>query len=354
VLVCNCRRVVRRGDGPFAEFRVVKSRKWDCPSCGHDKKRTLAEMCRAAGAVRIVTLTLEQPRAVWVGSERTPGDAPDGVWLSLTDEGRLVPGQGWHRTPLHRPERHVKCDPSTHIAWNVRHGGYRWRVVPECKHCLAWLSRAFRLWVMRMRDTYPDFEYLQVREVHKSGGVHLHVAVTGINRSVVRRSRAAHDIGRKWSEVGGGFVDVGKPGDHPGESAGWYVGKYLAKAHEDSFAKGYRRWTRSLGFAAEVRMGWTPPEGHDGGWDDPGAALKVCGWVHPDGVERGHRWWYFLEDNRAARRSAERSEAGLDSSTANCSDFPRKALQAWHCGDPLAATRAVEPSPEVVCPLVLF
>jgi hypothetical protein len=309
-LVCNCKRVVSRGDGPFAEYRVVRSRKWDCPSCGLDRKRTLAQMCSTASVARMLTLTIEQPRAHFHGA--APGELPDGVQLALVG-GQLVP-IGWGASGLASiPERHrpctgrkgdagclkrkrqkdggcLGCDPSTHLAWNARNGGVRWRVLPDCTHCARWVSKQVRRFVRKVRVEYPEFDYLQVREVHKSGGVHVHMAVVGLSRVVTRRSQAGKDLKRFWAEVGGGHLDVGKHGEHPAEAAGWYIGKYLAKVQDDVFAKGFRRWSRAAKFAPEVRMSWTPPEDHDGGWDDPHAALRLGGWVHPDGTEHKARW----------------------------------------------------------------
>lgn len=313
-LICNCRRVVSRGDGEAVEYRVVKSRKWDCPSCGLDRKRTMAEMCRVAGAVRIVTLTLEQPRVVWQGSPEA-GHLPAAGQAVLRD-GLLMPD--WSNLELDSrfvPARHQDCDPVTHVAWNPRHGGFRWRVIPECARCLAHLSKMLERWVKRMRRAHPGFDYLHAREVHKSGAVHLHVAVVGIRRAVTGRSQAGQHIKRMWREVGGGMVDVGRPGDNTGADAGWYVGKYLAKEHTNTFARGYRRWSRSRAFAPEVRM--TPPPrdpADDGGWYDPAAPLRLGGWVHPDGTE--HRWRY-TRHLAGVLGGVGAEGAGLDTSTAN-------------------------------------
>lgn len=320
MIVCNCRRVVSRGD----EYRVVKSRKWDCPSCGLDRKRTLARMCGIADARRIITLTLEQPRAVWVGWEHTPGEAPAGVAAHL-DNGLIVPGEGWNKHQVHRPERHQHCDSSTHLAWNARHGGYRWRVIPECPHCLRWVSAALSRWIKRMRRLHPGLQYLHAREVHKSGGVHLHVAVTGLAGPVTQRNAAGKLIAYHWRAVGGGFVHVGRNGEHAGEYAGWYVGKYLAKQHDNTFARGFRRWSRAADFAPAVRMGWTPPEDYDGGWHDPLAPVKLHGWLHPDGTEKRWRYWGFAADRPL-----------LDTRTANLPRWPWSPGHPWAGGPPAA------------------
>lgn len=333
-LVCNCKRVVSRGDGTGAEFRVVKSRKWDCPSCGLDRKRTLAKMCSVAAVGRMLTLTIEQPRAHFVGAD--PGELPPGARLTVVD-GHLVP-MGWGVAGLASvPDRHRRCtgrkgdagclarkragkpgtctgcDPATHLAWNVRNGGVRWRVLPDCPHCARWVSKAVRRFVRKVRVEFPEFDYLQVREVHKSGGVHVHMAAVGLSRVVTRRSQAGKDLKRMWSEVGGGFLDVGKHGEHPAEAAGWYIGKYLAKVQDDVFARGFRRWSRAARFASSVRMSWQrqDPVGplcdercehpscesvrNPGGWADPYAPLRLGGWVHPDGTEAGRRWWHYSE-----------------------------------------------------------
>lgn len=365
-LVCNCRRVVSRGDGPEQEFRVVKGRRWDCPSCGLDRKRTLADMCGAALASRMVTLTFEQPRVVFVGAERTPGGLPPGWAARIADGGILQPSPGpgpevLRLVPEHIPVRHKDCDPGSHVAWNVINGGYRWRLMPDCKHCLRWISWTLSKWVRRMRRLYPGFDYLHAREIHKSGAVHLHLAVRGIPDVVRPRSKAAGVIAHAWGEVGGGFLHVGKAREVAGRDAGYYVGKYLAKQHENTFAKGFRRWSRSADFAPEIRM--RPEFASDpDGWADPGAPLRLGGWVHPDGVERGHRWWQYMTDRRTPHleemrthvRAPERSEGGLDSSTANPPSFPSSAVRMWRVAVPLAPETAPETPSEAWTALTLL
>jgi hypothetical protein len=314
-LFCNCRRVVSRGE----EYRVVKGRRWDCPSCGLDRKRTLAQMCDTAGVQRMVTLTFDQPRVVYVGAP-SPGLLPGRMGATISD-GKLAP------PPEHLevldvtaiPARHVRCDAATHIYWNLRHGGFRWRLLPSCVYCCSYVSACLRKWAKRMRRLWPDFQYLHVREVHKSGAMHLHVAVTGVPRVVTRRSAAGGKVRDHWRQAGGGFVDVGRHGEHAGGGAGWYVGKYLAKRQDDGgFARGYRRWSRSGEFAPLVRMVPKRDPDYDGGWADDGSPLRLGGWVHPDGAEHRGRWWHETADlNAAAVGWHDAAQRRLDARTAN-------------------------------------
>lgn len=296
-LRCNCSRVVFRGwsaGDPGGEYRVVRGRRWDCPSCGLDRKRTLERMAAEAGADRIITLTFEQPKVRYVGAP--PGQLPPNLVLDLAE----------------RPERHASCNPDTHLAWNERNGGLRWRLLPSCSHCLRYVSSRIALLRKRIRRLHPDFQYLRVLEVHKSGSLHVHLAVTGLLPGVTRNSLSGRRIRGAWADVGGGFVDLGKPSGMPGGAAGRYVGKYLAKRQDDGgVARGYRRWSRSALFAPEVRM--VPTFEGGGGWCDPDAPLSLRGWVWSDGSERPAREW--PEVTEAAVRLAL-AENGLDPRTA--------------------------------------
>jgi hypothetical protein len=335
VLICNCRRVIGRalpGMAEHGEYRVVKSRRWDCPSCGHDRKRTLAEMCAVAGVTRMVTLTFDQPAV--------PGDFLSGGMVEYRD------GEFTRLRCALTPKRHRFCDWSTHAYWYIPRDrksgemGWRWRILSSCKHCCRWVSGRLKLWKQRIRRgpaiavrchgvrcghrrrkvgdrrecyerrPWPAFEYLHAREVHKNGAMHLHVAVVGVPAAVTRFSGAGRFLKEQWREVGGGFVDVGRHGDTAGSDAGWYVGKYLAKAHDEPFAKGFRRWSRTREFARGMRMRPAPDPDYDGGWSDPGAPIVLRGWLTPDGAETPSRWWPSpLISGRAAAR--------LDTSTAN-------------------------------------
>jgi hypothetical protein len=280
---------------------VVKSRRWDCPSCGMDRKRTLAAMCDTAGVVRMLTLTFEQPAV--------PGGPLDDLQVEA-----------------YRPARHRFCDWNSHGYWYVPpkgkagREGWRWRIVPDCKHCCRWVSHRLRLLTKRLRRAWPGFEYLHVREVHKSGAMHLHLAVRGVPKSVTRRSASGQLLRRHWREVGGGHLDVGRHGDNAGAGAGWYVGKYLAKQQDDAgFAKGFRRWSRTGGFAPELTMTPRRDPDYDGGWDDPTEALLVGGWVQPDGTESPWRWWPENDDLRAdAWAHVTAATRRLDARTAKC------------------------------------
>ena len=138
------------------------------------------------------------------------------------DPARWVTRKG--RPPRHEPTvlrdsdgrvvRVLVCDFDSHVYWNARHGGWRWRVLPSCANCCRNVSRmlaAFRKRLRRgaagrgperkgYRPAWPDFQYLHVREEHKSGAMHLHVAVTGIPASVTRSSRAGLALKRQWAE----------------------------------------------------------------------------------------------------------------------------------------------------------
>lgn len=298
---------------------MVKSRRWDCPSCGLDRKRTLAQMCVSASASRIVTLTFEQPKVQLVGA------AP----------GQLRGDLAWEFASI--PARHEHCDPATHIAWNERNGGFRWRVIPDCKICCRWVSHRLELFTKRMRRRWPSWTYLQVREVHKSGAVHLHLAVAGCPASMTRKSRAAGYVRAAWAEVGGGFVDVGRHGDHAGSDAGWYVGKYLTKQTDIRFARGFRRWSRAGSFAPELTMVPRRDPEKDGGWSDPFAPVVVGGWVHQDGQERRWRDWVLPRPDPEVWPPAE---GGLDHRTANPPhdrDAVAHVVALWGLSRPLAA-----------------
>jgi hypothetical protein len=282
------------------EWRVVKTRRWDCPSCGLDRKRVLVNMCLSARVTRIVTLTLKQPYACPPGTLTRSWSVPEGF---------------------------DACDPVTHVYFHVASGTWRWMRIGACEHCCRWVSKMLSRWRDRMRYRWPGFQYLHVRESHKSGALHLHLAVTGVPASITRTSKAGLLLKGAWADLGGGFVDVGRHGDHAGSAAGWYVGKYLAKRQEHGMAPGFRRWTRSAEFGPDVRMTPQPraPD-DDGGWaeDVAGAPIVLRHWLTPAGVETPRRWWPS-QDRPAA------PTARLDTRTANSGISPAGVgdLEAW-------------------------
>lgn len=253
-LLCTC-RLVLEVDG---DERRVKARSWDCPSCGRDKRNTLATMVSAALAERLITFTLPQPHAV-------------------DEDGCPV-----------TPDGFGDCDWATHV-YRYRDGSLRWRTLSTCSHCCARVSRMMRLQLKRARRQWPQAQVLWAREDHKSGSVHVHSAWVGLP-AMGRRSRAGRRFKRWWSELGGGFVDLGAGGDSPRDArrVGWYIGKYLAKRHDQKMAPGYRRWSRSYGFAPEVRMPrWVPEDGHV-----PAVTVRILGWEDPrTGEVCAERFW---------------------------------------------------------------
>jgi len=393
-------------------------------------------MCADAGAGRIITLTFTQPRVRFVGSD-VPGELPDGIGVLLLDGELAAPvadrGDGMKLAELaHVPARHrctghravaaaacQSCDPATHIQWNLINGGFRWQVLASCPHCCRYVSHSLGKFRQRVRRAgFAGFGYLQAREEHKSGAMHLHLAVIGLpdeweqrtgsarmrtrlaaaratGRTVKRRrgdagalTGEAELLTRHWHEAGGdpgqegaGMIDLGynaaeRPDHRPGDS-GFYLGKYLAKQHRGATARGFRRWSKCNNFAPAVRMGWVKPLRHgpvceamDGNyttgacehqscqpdWSDPSAPIKLGGWIWPDGTERRGRWWDSMGVPATApvRLCAARR---LDRSTANT---PLSPLTAWRVGR-VAPVRAPVGGPElgavpVVAPglLVLF
>jgi len=264
-------------------------------------------MAATAGADRIITLTFTQPRAEFVGAP--PGVLPPSLVLDLAS----------------RPERHADCDPDTHIAWNDRNGGLRWRLLPSCVHCVRWVGARISLLRKRVRRQHPGFQYLRATEVHTSGAMHVHLAVTGLVPGVTRNSLSGKRIRAHWTEVGGGFVDLGKPSGMPSGAAGRYVGKYLSKRQDDGgMARGYRRWSRTQQFAPGVKMTPDAAGAGCGGWADPDAPLSLRGWVWRDGSERPAREW--PEVTETAVRAAL-AESGLDKRTANWPHPPLELIR---------------------------
>jgi hypothetical protein len=142
----------------------------------------------------------------------------------------------------------------------------------------------------RLRRKWQGFEALVVREVKpKSGAFDLNLAVVGLP-PFKEKSRQARAVRQAWFEVsGGGRLHVGRPqGTGSPGAVGSYVGKYLTKHAHRVMAKGFRRWSRTHGFAPDVRMGADrEPSGlaHTWlGWVDPGLELTPTGvrWYPPE------------------------------------------------------------------------
>jgi hypothetical protein len=215
-------------------------------------------MCAVADPAWLMTLTLRLPEA-------------------FDEAGREV-----------TPDRHAKCDRYSHVAdYPDRHGVLipRWRCLVSCPHCAAWLSRELVLWRKRVRRVFPGCEYLWAREEHKSGSVHVHLALVGLPAVLDRAQRYALRAMWPW-----GYIDMSKRSAPAGDRVGWYLGKYLAKQHEARVAKGYRRWSRTAGFAPEVLM----QERQEKRERDEviGQAPELVGWRHPVSDEVwGRRVW---------------------------------------------------------------
>lgn len=329
-LVCNCTRVISRKSPGFAphpkDVKRVKSRKWDCPSCGQDRKRKLASMCDTAIVTRMLTLTFDQPMCAMMPAHQSPGERST-FFPDMTVAG---------------PGRHRRCDPITHVYFHASSSSWRWRILPSCDHCCRYVSRLFRLFILKLRYTWPELEYLHVRETHKSGAMHLHVAVVGIPAVITRTSKGGRRVKAAWQALGGGFVDVGRHGEKAGASAGWYVGKYLAKVQDEPCARGFRRWSRSASFAPGIRM----VDDHvPGSWVDEGAPISVGGWVHPDGSEWRARW--FPEWEQVV------TEARLDDRTAKCRILPllERYREAWVAAGRTEAAVALVLDPPAAAPV---
>ncbi len=252
LLICNCRMVMRRG----AEVRTVKTRSWDCPSCGLDKRNRLAEMALKAAtpekSPRMLTMTFTQPR--------------------MDDDGVI-------------PDRHWDCDPSSHVYEYRQKDGttsLRWRLISTCPHCCRYVTGVMVRFRKRLRRLHGDqVDYLWAREDHpKSGAIHLHSLWVGLPATITRSNNAGRRLKAAWQEAGGGWLDLGyADAAAQGRRVGWYIGKYLAKRHDQKMAKGFRRWSRTKGFAPEVLM--QPRFGPPVPWLSPHADAEVVGFVHP-------------------------------------------------------------------------
>lgn len=250
--VCNCRLRLVDLDGVVV---TVKSRRWDCPSCGRDKARKIRDMVVGAGSERLWVLTFTQPHYV-------EGEPP--------------------------PERHSLCEVNSHV-YRYLDGSMRWRMVETCPHCCRESGRAMVLWRKAIRRRWPSAELLWVREVKpQSGSFDINVTATGVPPAT-RRTNGGRAIKAAWVNAGGGFLDLGDgyKGRRSAGGVGRYIGKYLTKFAARPLARGFRRWGRTLGFAPDVRMG-EPRE------PSTRPRMGVLGWADPDTLEampHGLRWW---------------------------------------------------------------
>jgi len=148
----------------------------------------------------------------------------------------------------------------------------------DCRDCRLWISRAWSLWLRRVRRVWPSFQAVRAIERTKAGVPHLHIVVVGVPFGLSdrteqgRRNRGV--LHRHWVEVGGGWKrDTGvnvKQGPSGGsaERAVVYLTKYITKeagrARTPETSR-LRLWSRTYGFGPEVHMpGWRPPCDADG------------------------------------------------------------------------------------------
>jgi hypothetical protein len=270
-LVCTCRmRLTRNGD-PI----TVQARAWDCPSCGLDKRRTLTTMVETAAA-SVGLLNASPVRGSVTGvpeSGRYFAGAGVRMWTFTMEQPPAVDADGVALVP----EVHRDCDWSSHV-YRYRDGSLRWRTLSSCPFCCKRVSRMLDTLTKWVRRRFPAAQRLWVREDQKNGSLHIHSAWAGVPY-LGRKSRFGAQLVRyAVQELGfGRQVDLGRE-DGPRDSSrvGWYIGKYLAKQHDGRMAHGYRRWSRSRGFAPDVRMARNePPE------DRPAGVIVFVGWLDP-------------------------------------------------------------------------
>jgi len=250
--VCNCRiRVVNRDGEQF----TVKSRRWDCPSCGLDKAERIRDLCVSQKADRMWVLTFSQP----------------------TYEEGAPP-----------PERHTLCSPDSHL-YEYSDGTQRWRMLESCPHCCRASARALANFRKALRRRWAGAEMLWVREIKpRSGAFDINLVITGVP-PMSRKTVAGRRVKALWVEAGGGFLDLGDgyKGRRSAGGVGRYIGKYLTKFAARPLARGFRRWSRSAGFAAGVLMAEKREPSTQG-------RMAWLGWVDPDDLEvmpHGLRWW---------------------------------------------------------------
>lgn len=221
-LRCNCTLAVSYGG---QEYRV-KARKWDCPSCGRDKRLRLASFAESEQSRVMLTLTLLQP---------------------VYEKGLS-------------PAYFQLCAQRSHVYLHSS-GRLLWRTLASCEHCCRRVSGMLvRLRKVLRRRWGNEFGYLTVREDMKSGELHLHLALRGVPDRLSRADRKA--TADAWARYGGGYINfrLSKVVQGSGGRIGWYLGKYMAKRQDEKMARGFRRWSRTANFAPDLRMGWQPPE----------------------------------------------------------------------------------------------
>lgn len=258
--ICNCR--VRLVDNEGQQI-TVKSRRWDCPSCGRDKAARIRDLCVVQGADRMWVLTFTQP-------EYVEGEPP--------------------------PMRHARCDPETHV-YGYKDGRRLWRMLESCPHCCAESGRAVANFRKALRRRWADAEMLWVREVKpQSGAFDVNVVITGVP-PMTRRTRAGRRVKELWQSAGGGTMDLGDgyKGRRSAGGVGRYIGKYLTKFAARPMARGYRRWSRTRGFAPSVltsqprQLRVDPETG-----EILSRRFSWLGWVDPltlEPVAAAMRWW---------------------------------------------------------------
>jgi hypothetical protein len=164
-------------------------------------------------------------------------------------------------------------------------------MLETCPHCCRYSSVVVDRFIKSVRRQWPGAQYLALREVKpQSGAFDVNIAIVGVP-PLSRRTRAGRRVHEMWARAGGGFVDLGdgvknRKRYSPG-ALGRYIGKYLTKHAHRPLAKGYRRMSRSRGFAPEVRM--KPPPG-----PPTGDVWTWLGWVNPltrEQMPHGERWY---------------------------------------------------------------
>jgi hypothetical protein len=183
------------------------------------------------------------------------------------------------------PDRHALCDPRTHIYQNAD-GSYRWRVMSRCEHCCRYVSEMQTKWRKRLRRRFGDhLQFIRAYEDHPtSGALHIHYGVVGLPLYFDRKkSPEALAIKQHWYDVDGGWVDLSPRHSRHGEALGHYLGKYIAKRHDNKIARAFRRWSRTAGFAPEISMRvLPPPDWVPTVWLEPHADIEHIGWQHPE------------------------------------------------------------------------
>lgn len=108
-----------------------------------------------------------------------------------------------------------------------------------------------RAFIARLRKISPDLAYISVPEWQKTGRLHFHCLLWGVEPQKIKEERESRFLQRQWAR---GYLDVVMANDASNGIA-LYMAKYMAKAYSDRRLHNRRAYSSSYNVSRPFQAG---------------------------------------------------------------------------------------------------